>query len=80
MRRICRRVDVSHQVLSRFRVGHRAALDELMTDVLAVLMRANVLSLRLVAQDGMRVRAAASAPSFRRLESLEECREQAACT
>jgi transposase len=75
---ICRGVDVSHQVLSRFRVGHRAALDELMTDVLAVLMRADVLSLRLVAQDGMRVRAAASAPSFRRLESLEECREQAA--
>ena len=31
----------------------------------------------LVAQDGTRVRASASAPSFRRAESLEACREQA---
>ena len=71
-------VSVSHHALSMFRVGHQAALDKLMTDVLAVLMHKGVLSLRLVAQDGMRVRAAASAPSFRRRDALEECREQAA--
>lgn len=70
-------VSVGHHTLSRFRVGHQAALDQLMTDILAALMHEGVLSLRLVAQDGMRVRAAASAPSFRRLESLHECREQA---
>lgn len=70
-------VTVTHHTLSRFRVGHQAALDKLMTDILSALTHAGVLSLRLVAQDGMRVRAAASAPSFRRLESLEDCREQA---
>jgi transposase len=70
-------VEVSHSSLSRFRVGHRAALDKLMTDILAALMHKGVLSLRLVAQDGMRVRAAASAPSFRTLDSLLDCREQA---
>lgn len=68
---------VSHHVLSRFRIGHREALDKLMTDILAALVHAGVLSLRLVALDGMRVRAAAAAPSFRTEESLLECREQA---
>jgi transposase len=68
---------VGHHTLSAFRVDHGAALDELMTDILAALMHKGVLSLDLVAQDGMRVRAAATAPSFRRLASLLECREQA---
>ena len=36
-----------------------------------------LLSLDLVAQDGTRVRASATAPSFRAAASLEECREQA---
>lgn len=69
---------VGHHALSAFRVEHGAALDELMTDILASLMHKGVLSLDLVAQDGMRIRAAATAPSFRRRESLLECREQAA--
>lgn len=70
-------VAVGHHALSRFRVFHQEALDKLMTDVLAALVHKGVLSLRLVAQDGMRVRAAAGAPSFRTLDSLLECREQA---
>ena len=45
---------------------------------LASLMHKGVLSLDLVAQDGIRIRAAATAPSFRGHESLLECREQAA--
>jgi transposase len=71
-------LEVCHDTLSSFRVGHGAALDDLMTDILASLVHKGVLSLELVAQDGMRVRAAASAPSFRRHESLLACREQAA--
>lgn len=70
--------EVSHQTLSKFRGEHGAALDELMTDILAALIHKGVLALDLVAQDGMRVRASASAPSFRRHESLLSCREQAA--
>ena len=69
---------VGHSKLSEFRVGHREALDKLLTDVLASLMHKGLLSLALVAQDGTRVRAHASAPSFRREVSLLEYREQAA--
>jgi transposase len=68
---------VSHSRLSQFRVGHGAALDKLFTDVLAALLHKGLLSLDLVAQDGTRIRAHASAPSFRRELSLEACREQA---
>ncbi|HEY6544447.1 MAG TPA: IS1182 family transposase [Dokdonella sp.] len=64
--------------IAAFRVEHLAALDRLLTDVLAALMQQGVLSLETVAIDGMRVRANASAPSFRRDASLEELREQAA--
>jgi transposase len=71
-------LEVGHHTLSAFRVNHGAALEQLMTDILASLMHKGVLSLDLVAQDGIRIRAAATAPSFRRLESLLECREQAA--
>lgn len=68
----------SRATLSRFRVEHLEALDGLLTDILAALMEQGVLSLETVAIDGMRVRAAASAPSFRREASLEALREQAA--
>jgi hypothetical protein len=71
-------LEVSHHRLSRFRVGHGEALKELMTDVLASLMEKGLLSLDLLAQDGTRTRAAASAPSFRTYGSLLECRAQAA--
>jgi transposase len=71
-------VEVGHHKLSQFRVGHGEALNTLMTDVLASLMEKGLLSLDLVAQDGTRTRAAASAPSFRTYGSLAQCREQAA--
>lgn len=64
--------------LAEFRVEHIEALEKVFTDVLGVLLKRGLASLALVAQDGTRVRASASAPSFRRIESLEECREQAA--
>lgn len=71
-------LEVSHHTLSAFRVGHGQALDTLMTDILASLTHKGVLSLQLVAQDGIRVRAWASAPSFRTYGSLLACRQQAA--
>ncbi len=69
---------VGHHKLSAFRVGHGEALNDLMTDILASLLEKGLLSLDLVAQDGTRTRAAASAPSFRTYGSLLECRQQAA--
>jgi transposase len=71
-------LEVSHHTLSSFRVGHELVLDQLMTDVLASLMHKGLLTLEMVAQDGTRVRASASAPSFRTYGSLLECRRQAA--
>jgi len=67
-----------HDTMATFRVGHCAALDKTFTDVLGVLLHKRLATLDLVAQDGTRVRASASAPSFRKEASLEECREQAA--
>ena len=71
-------LSVGHHTLSAFRVEHGAALDQLMTDILGALMYKGLLSLDLAAQDGIRIRAAATAPSFRTYGSLLECREQAA--
>jgi transposase len=65
---------VGRSTLSEFRISHREALDKLFTDVLAALLHRGLASLDLVAQDGTRVRASASAPSFRREGSLAECR------
>jgi transposase len=70
--------EVGHAALSAFRVGHGAALEKLMNDVLGVLLHKGLVTLDRVAQDGTRIRANASAPSFRREATLLECREQAA--
>lgn len=74
---LCGGVTVSYHTLSDFRTAHLEALDELLTESAAVLMRAGVAELRRVAQDGMRVRASAGAASFRREGTLERCREEA---
>lgn len=74
---ICGGVSVNHHTLSDFRVGHAKALDDLMTQVLAVLMKQGLVTLERVAQDGMRVRASAGAASFRREKSLVACLEEA---
>src|SRR5579872_7400970 len=68
---------VGRTKLAEFRVSHREALEKVFANVLASLMHKELLSLSLVAQDGTRIRASASAPSFRRLASLDQCLEQA---
>ncbi len=69
---------VSHSTLSGFRVGYRAALEKLMTDILGALLQQGLVELDFVAQDGTRIRASASAPSFRSEAALQQCLEQAA--
>jgi transposase len=70
-------VTVSHDVLRDFRIQHGEALEHLMSSVLGALLQQDLVTLERVAVDGTRVRASASAPSFRRAESLQACREQA---
>jgi hypothetical protein len=48
-------------------------LNQLLTQLTATLLHAEVITLQQVAQDGMRVRAAAGASSFRRGATLDEC-------
>ena len=70
-------VQVNYHTLSDFRTAHTEALDGLLTDSVAALMAVDAVTLKRVAQDGMRVRSVAGAASFRRGESLERCLEAA---
>ncbi len=74
---ICGGVSVNYHTLSDFRVQSGPALDQLMSQVLAVLMHKRLLKLYRVAQDGTRVRASAGAASFRRKATLERCLKEA---
>ena len=69
---LCGGVSLNYHTLSDFRVKHGAALDQLMTSVLAQLMHAGLVEFEHHAQDGMRVRASAGAASFHRQPSLEK--------
>ena len=69
---LCGGVPINYHMLSDFRVAHQAALDDLLTQIVASLMAAGAVTLEKVAQDGMRVRASAGASSFRRRKRLEE--------
>lgn len=70
-------VPINHHMLSDFRVAHQSALDELLTEIIALMMAGGLVSLRHVAQDGMRTRASAGASSFRGEEALARCLEEA---
>jgi transposase len=74
---ICGGVSVDAHTLTDFRVDYGEAYDDLITQVIAVLMKEGVLSFDRVAQDGMRTRASAGAASFRREPSLHACLEEA---
>jgi transposase len=69
---ICGGVSLNYHTLSDFRVGQQAALDQLFTQVLALLMHAGVVRVRRISQDGTRIRASAGASSYRRKATLEE--------
>ena len=70
-------VPINYHMLSDFRVAHQQAMDDLLTEILASMMVDGLVTLRHVAQDGMRTRASAGASSFRRQERLEQCLAEA---
>ncbi len=69
---LCGGVPVDYHLLSDFRHEHQEALNELLTQIVATLMAENLVTLKEVAQDGMRVRTSAGSGSFRRKARLEE--------
>lgn len=74
---LCGGVRVNHHTLSDFRVGEGAFLDRLLTANVASLLASGAVTMKRVAQDGMRVRAYAGAASFRRQEKLKQCQADA---
>jgi len=70
---LCGGVPLNYHTLADFRVAQQAALDELLTQVVAALLAAGAVRLERVAQDGLRVRASAGAGSLRRQAGLEQC-------
>lgn len=74
---LCGGVVVNYHTLSDFRTAHQPALDNLLTEIVATLMAQKIVTLKRVAQDGMKVRASAGAGSFHRRNKLEECLKEA---
>jgi len=70
-------VSVNYHSLADFRVQYTDRLDDFLTDSVAVLIDQDFVPLQTLAQDGMRVRAAAGTDTFRRKPTLLELREQA---
>jgi transposase len=68
---ICGGVEVNYHTLSDFRSQQGEIVDGLITQVLALLLKQDLVDLGRVAQDGTRVRAHAGASSFRREKTLQ---------
>ena len=75
---LCGGVTLNHRLLSDFRVDHADALDRLFADVIATLVKKNLVTVKRISQDGLRVRASAGSSSFRRGDTLAKLREEAA--
>src|SRR4028119_1830880 len=67
---LCGGVGMNHTTLAEFRVAHGAVLERLLVDSFAAMLKTGHASLRPVAPDGIRGRAAAGAASFRRRGAL----------
>ena len=70
-------VGLNYHTLAAFRVEHADVLDQLLTESVAALLADGLVTLAAVAQDGVRVRAAAGAASYRRRGTLERFLAQA---
>jgi transposase len=74
---LCGGVSVNYHMLSDFRSQGGQKWDELLTQIVGVLLDADLVKMVRVAQDGMKVRASAGKSSFRRQGRLEECLAEA---
>src|SRR6195256_2446666 len=74
---LCGGVSMNYRSLSDFRIAHREVLDQLLARGVASLVEAGLVSLDVLTQDGLRVRASAEESSSRRRKRLEELRTAA---
>ena len=68
---LCGGVGVNHHALADFRTMHASWLEDQLARGIASLLERKLVTLNVVAHDGMRVRANAKASSFRRREKLQ---------
>src|SRR5207302_8851085 len=69
---LCGGVSMNYHTLSDFRTAHAGVLERLLADGVAALVNEGLVALDVLAQDGLKVRAAAGAGSFRRRARLEQ--------
>jgi transposase len=74
---LCGGVSVNYHTLADFRMAQGGLLDDLLAENVAALAAAGLLDLDTLAQDGLRVRAAAGSSSFRRRPTIERHLAQA---
>src|SRR3954453_4494273 len=68
---LCGGVSVNYHTLADFRTGCADLLDRLLAEHLAALAKAKLIDLDTLSQDGVRIRASAGVPSFRREATLD---------
>lgn len=69
---LCGGVSVNYHTISDFRKNNSNEFDELISETIARLMSRDLVNLKRISQDGMRVRASAGSSSFRRKPTLKE--------
>jgi transposase len=74
---LCGDVSIERKTISDFRVKNSELFDDLLAQGIAILLRAGAVTLKEIAQDGLRVRAHAGGGSFRREQSLEKLYKEA---
>jgi transposase len=67
---LCGGVSLNYHTLNDFRVAHHAALDDLLTQMIAALLESGLVSVERISGDGTRVRAGAGGGSFKTAETL----------
>jgi transposase len=71
LRWLCADQEVNHHTLSDFRMKDKSQLDTLLAKVLTALQQAGLVDLKLVTQDGTKIRARAGKQSMRRRGTIE---------
>lgn len=74
---LCGGVSMNYHSLSDFRSDSEEQFGEVIVQIVSSLMSQGLVSLKRVAQDGMKVRASAGKSSFRRRETLDVCLKEA---
>lgn len=69
---ICGNVEMERRTISDFRINHGDLFEDLLAQGVAILVHAEQISLKEIAQDGLRVKADISKKSFQRKKSIQE--------